>query len=110
MQFTQVSLSLFGVYATWVLFGRSGTGQLFAAARKLGVLPNSILPVKTSFTGIPPIDGMFVTLNSFFWPMIDGSYPTGSLHNFQFAGQAFAYWCLIVLEGTRAGNKGSIAS
>ncbi|KAI4152269.1 MAG: hypothetical protein LQ340_003016 [Diploschistes diacapsis] len=110
LQFILINLSLFAVYAIWGLFGRNGAGELLNAFKENGNLPASNIPIKTVYTGIPQLDGLFVTLNTFFWQVIDGSAPTLSLQSFQFAGQVWGLWALIMLEGVRAGNKGRVNS
>ena len=106
LQFALVNLSLFGVYALWFLFLNNGSSDMLNTSKEAGYLPDTTLPLKVVYTGIPPIDSIFVILNAFFWPAGDGNNPTLSLLCFQFLGQFLAAWPLLVLDSLRAGNVG----
>lgn len=70
-----------------------------------GVYPFTKIVAKHEFTGIEGIDHLLRSLNVTFWPFIDGSFPSGSLQGFEFAGQYGAAWTLLFLESIREGNR-----
>ena len=110
VQFLLINISLFAIYAIWILFGANGTGQMLSTSKEAGLLPGSTIPYKPFYTGLPQFDSFMVTLNTFFWSIVDGSSPTLSLFTFQFGGQVIALYSLTVLEGVRAGNQSRINS
>ena len=110
IQLMLVGLSLFSIYGTWGLFGGNGTMEISADYKKAGMLPGTTVPFRSVYTGIPQFDGFLVTVNSFFWQVLDGSHPTYALHSFRFGGQVIALWSLVMLDGMRQGKKGRINS
>ena len=110
VQFLLVNISFSAVYTIWILFGANGTGQMLSTSKEAGLLPGSNVPYKSFYIGLPQFDSFMVTLNSFFWSIVDGNAPALSLFTFQFGGQVVALYSLTVLEGMRAGNRGRINS
>ncbi|KAF4544453.1 Atma protein [Lasiodiplodia theobromae] len=63
------------------------------------------VPLTREWTGIAALDRQFTVLLIFFWQLLDGRHPAGSLHAIHFFGQVGAYWTLMQLEAKREGNK-----
>lgn len=105
-------LSVLGLYTTWYLFLNNGGYDIMVRVRDFGphVLPGTHAPLKTSFTGIKKVDYQLGVLGLYFWQMVDGSRPDGSLLCFHFAGQFAACWGLLMIEGRRYGNRGKLVS
>ena len=73
-------------------------------------LPGTTASLKTSYTGIKSLDYQLTVLTLFFWQLIDGSHPNGSLLCFHFAGQIAAGLGLFVIEALRSGNRNRLIS
>jgi hypothetical protein len=99
-------LSAFGFYVTYGLSFRNGTFTLIEKAVENLQLPNSDFALRTTFTGVGPIDRQLRVLLAFFWPVVSGDYPDVSLRTLRFAGQAGAAWLVCMMEGWRKGNHG----
>jgi hypothetical protein len=95
----------FGVYTILGLMQWNGTFKDMSTVGDTGVYPFTKVVAKHEFTGIEGIDHLLRSLNATFWPFIDGSFPSGSLQCFQFAGQCGATWTLLSLESIREGNS-----
>ena len=110
MKIAQLLLSAVGFYFTWYMWLNNGTADRMARIRDVGprILPGTTAPLRTSYTGIKPIDYQLTVLCLFFWELIDGSQPNASLLCFHFAGQLAAGWGLLMVEKLRSGNKGRI--
>ncbi|KAK0637819.1 Citreoviridin biosynthesis protein D [Lasiodiplodia hormozganensis] len=63
------------------------------------------VPLTREWTGVAALDRQFTVLLIFFWPLLDGRHPAGTLHAVHFFGQMGAYWTLMQLEAKREGNK-----
>lgn len=109
---TLLLLSLTGFWTTWGVGKRTGFLALIADRLKANVklLPAAEKPLKTTFTGIPPVDQLLRRLTVFLWPAIDGTWPGLSLVAFEFSGQFSGAWMVAGLEGLRVGNRGNILS
>ncbi|KAH8689516.1 hypothetical protein BGW36DRAFT_390989 [Talaromyces proteolyticus] len=108
-----LALFLFSAYAGFAIFAfsdRNGTLKLVEHFGTSKVLPGSGEPLKTSFTGIEPIDRLLATLTVFFIPVVDGSNPSLLLHSVNFTGAFGSAWVLVVLEAWRKGNSGKLFS
>jgi len=107
-------LSGIGFYTTWYLLYNNGTAAHMSHIRDTGprLLPGTQGPLKTSygFSAIPRIDYQLTVLTLFFWEMVDGSRPDGSLYCYYFAGQVFAGWALLMVESLRRGNRWRVVS
>ena len=79
-------------------------------AEKTPLLPGTEAPLKQIYTGVGFVDKQLTILTLFFWEIVDGSLPVASLQAFQFAGQIGAAWGLIMIEGTRRGNRWRLVS
>ena len=112
---TQVALALLsaaGYYGTWYLLLNNGTTDYMAHIRDVGprLLPGTKEPVRTVYTGVPAIDYQLTVLALFFWENVDGSNPAASLFCFYFATQVACGWGLLMIEGLRYGNRGTLIS
>jgi hypothetical protein len=103
-------LSAFGFYVTYGLSFRNGTFALIEKAAEKFQLPNSNFALRTTFTGVGPIDNQLRVLLSFFWPVVNGDYPDVSLRCLRFAGSAGAAWLIVMMEALRRGNQGTAIS
>ncbi|MCJ1300475.1 hypothetical protein MMC08_003272 [Hypocenomyce scalaris] len=105
-------LSIAGFYGTWVLLMNNGTAEQMAHIRDHGPhwLPGTKEPPRRLYIGIAPIDYQLTILAVFFWKVVDGSMPNGSLLAFHLAGQFGAAWTIVVLEGLRKGHRGRVIS
>lgn len=99
---------VFGVYSTWYLFLNNGTAdqvnEVLAAKPPLLLGTNELL--KTTFTGIKPIDDQLAMLAVIFYPVLDGSLPHASLFGFMFGGQFAAVYILMLIESVRSIHRG----
>lgn len=107
-----VFLSAAGYYATWYILLNNGTTDYMAHIRDVGprLLPGTKEPVRTVYTGIPAIDYQMTVLALFFWEIVDGSNPAGSLFCFHFATQIACGWGLVMIESLRHGNRWTLIS
>ena len=99
---------LFGVYSTWYLFLNNGTADQVdkVLASKPALLPGTNELLKTTFTGIKPIDNQLAMLAVVFYPVLDGSLPQASLFGFMFGGQFAAVYILMLIESVRSSHQG----
>lgn len=107
-----ILLWVLALYSIWYLLLHNQTGDLMSRIRDFGprLLPNTKAPLKTSYTGIPPVDYQLTVLTLFFWEIVDGYPPQASLQAFHFFGQFLAAICLLMIEGYRRGNRGKLIS
>lgn len=105
-------LSALGLYTTWYFLLNNGGSDIIVRVRDLDppILPGTHAPLKTSYIGIKKVDYQLSVLGLYFWEMVDGSSPNGSLLCFHFAGQFAACWGLLMIEGRRYGNRGKLVS
>ena len=103
-------LSAAGYYTTWYFLSNNGTANHLAYTRKLQLLPGTEEPVRTVYTGVPAIDDQLTVLTLFFWEIVNGSNPSASLFCFYFATQVACGWGLLVMEGSRHGNRWNLVS
>ncbi|KAI4212382.1 MAG: hypothetical protein LQ351_004952 [Letrouitia transgressa] len=105
-------LSFAGFWGTWGIGFRTGFLKLIkerlTADNKL--LPSAEVPLKLTYTWIPPVDALIRRLNVFLWPAIDGRWPGLSLVAWEFSGQFSATWMIAGLEGLRYGNRGKLVT
>jgi hypothetical protein len=97
------SLGVFGYVGLHVFAASNGLFELIPAAIENGVHAHK-------FTGLQGVDDLFNFFVAFFWPCVDGNHPGISLLSIVFAGQMFAGWALIIMEGYRPGNAGRAIS
>ncbi len=109
---TLLVLSGLGFYFTWYSVYKNGTVDRMSDIRDNGprILQGTNEPIKTYYSGITAIDDYLGVLDVFFWEMVDGSFPAGSLFCFHFAGQVLAGWPLLMIESMRNGNKWRVIS
>ena len=90
----------------------NGTAEQMANVRDYGPhwLPGTKQQLGRVYTGVGPVDYQLAVLAVFFWELVDGSMPNGSLQAFHLAGQFGAAWTIVVIEGLRKGNRGRIVS
>ncbi|CAI4214124.1 unnamed protein product [Parascedosporium putredinis] len=105
-----LGLSALGYTSIIGLTARNGWGERFNEynERAVAVLPDTEIPARTHFTGVPGVDHIFVQAVKFFYPCVVGQLPALPLFSLYFAGQVIALHSLLVLEGLRLGNKGTI--
>jgi hypothetical protein len=105
-----VAISAFGYFSIIGLTARNGWGDKFNAytSREIAVLPDTDIPARTHFTGVAGLDYVLVQLVKFFYPCVTGQLPALPFFSIYFAGQAIALHSILMLEGLRKGNKGTI--
>lgn len=105
-------LAVIGVLGTFKLAKDNGFIDLLNAslASARPTLPDSILPLRTRWTGIAAIDKQAATFVSFFWACLDGKTPALSLQAVHFMGQGTALWVLLLVESFRVGNAWRLVS
>ncbi|ODH40897.1 hypothetical protein ACO22_01496 [Paracoccidioides brasiliensis] len=96
---------IFAIYAIAIFGQQNGFLGMLDQNVENGTLPETDERLRTTFTGVHAVDHLLTTLVSFFWPVVDGSSPSLSLHGLNFAGALGALWVLILLESFRPGNK-----
>ena len=74
------------------------------------LMPGGQHPLKTSYTGVFPVDFQLIGMTIVFWQVLDGSHPEASLFFFYFGGQLIACWGLLYIEGVRNANRGKFVS
>jgi hypothetical protein len=113
MTFSKVALLLlcgWGFFATLIFSSKNGLFITLEEIKKLGLLPYTSAGIRTKYTGVKALDDHLSMLVTFFWTVIDGTYPDVSLHSVDFLGQGAAAWVVCVVEGSRSGNKGKLVS
>ncbi|KAL8661200.1 MAG: hypothetical protein Q9202_005802 [Teloschistes flavicans] len=108
-----VSLLLTSVLATGGTLTtviRSGFFKLLKAALAAHpvVLPVVNVPVKHTYTGLPPVDGFIRAFHVLIYPAIDGTWPGLCLSAWEFSGMFSVTWMLAGLEGLRAATSTTI--
>ncbi|OAQ59316.1 hypothetical protein VFPPC_10379 [Pochonia chlamydosporia 170] len=105
-------LGLLGTVVTWGRTVADGSLALVQEALHAPggrhLLPGSDSTLRSSFTGIWPLDYLFRTLVVFFWEAVDGSHPATTTAGIYFVGQLFPIIAAIYLDGLRAGNGPSL--
>ncbi|PSN74963.1 hypothetical protein BS50DRAFT_671235 [Corynespora cassiicola Philippines] len=69
------------------------------------LLPETGIPMRSKFTGIPALDEWLANLLVVFWPVGSGQNPALSTFVVYMAGQCLATHTLVVIEGIRGGNR-----
>jgi len=69
-----------------------------------------MVPLVKTYTGVGPIDRQVTVLVSFFAPVVDSKNGALSLASVFGLGQFGAAWTLMMMEGSRQGNKGRVVS
>ncbi|KAI4193941.1 MAG: hypothetical protein LQ350_008062 [Teloschistes chrysophthalmus] len=110
-----VSLILISVIATSgtaLTVFRSGFGKLLKTALSAHPprLPVVDVPVKHTYTGLPPVDGFIRAFHVLIYPAIDGTWPGLCMSAWEFSGMFSVTWIVASLEGLRAGNRGKLIS
>jgi len=103
-------LSLAGYYSLWRVGTQNGTFghiQRVLVQAQNAKLPGTEFPLIRHYTGIAPVDRQLVILVTFFAHAVDGSSAGFSSWGMTQFGAA---WCVMVMEGLRAGNKGKLIS
>ncbi len=103
---------VFGVYSTWYLFLNNGTVDQVnvVLAAKPPLLPGTSELLRTTFTGIKPIDDQLAMLAVIFYPVLDGSLPQASLFGLMFGGQFAAVYILMLIESARNSHRGKFVT
>ena len=99
-----------GVYLTLILAIQNGTIGTIQGIQNGGYLPQTEKPLRRFYTGTSPIDHQLSSLAIFFWPIADAHLPTLTLFWVNFSGELVMSWTLIMIEGMRKGNRGSLIS
>jgi hypothetical protein len=73
-------------------------------------LPGTTDLILRTYTGIGPIDRQLTTLVTFFSPVLHSGNGALVLFSIFGLGQFSAAWLLMMLEGLRQGNKGTLVS
>lgn len=80
-------------------------------AKSQKYIPGAPMPLRTVFTGVPALDGHLLALVCFFSSFMDGEKSVASsVASWYLMVQFCLAWMLLVLEGMRRGNRGSILS
>lgn len=102
-----LAISAFGYYSILGLIERNGWGDAIRAAMEEGTLPDGE-PIRTHYTGVAGLDEFLAVLVRFFYSCTTGERPALSAFTVYFAGQIVPLYGVVVLEGLRPGNKGTI--
>ena len=105
---TFLLLFLFALYTTWGLVSQNRTVALMEANRAKGphLLPHTAAALRRHYTGLAPVDYQLAVLALFFWELVDGSHPSGSLLCVYFAGQITTAMILLMVQGVEAWEEG----
>lgn len=103
-------LSAFVFYAIFYFAEINGLHGLAVKSITSRTLPGANEPLRTDYTGIEILDRLLTVLTVFFWPAVDGSNPSLTLHSIAFAGTFGSAWILVVLEAWRQGNSWSLTA
>ena len=103
---------IYAAYGTWYLFFNNGAREHVHAVLSASpsLLPGTVEPVKTVYTGIKAVDDQITLLAVVFWEAVDGSMPDLSLFCFSFGGQFAGTYILMLVESARQGNRGRLIS
>ena len=74
----------------------------------LRLLPGSLEPSPTRFTGIESLDFVLVDFIRFFWAIISVDHPSLTIFSLYMTGQVLGLNVLMAIEGVRAGNAGTL--
>ncbi|KAB5540309.1 hypothetical protein GE09DRAFT_253672 [Coniochaeta sp. 2T2.1] len=102
---------LLGLTAIYAHAHRIGYGDALLRIREKGPpysFPGSTTaePIRTWYTGIPPLDWALTLATIMFYPITDGSAPQLSVYGFHFAGQFLGVLAVVGVEALRRGNRG----
>jgi hypothetical protein len=92
------------IFAIFWFAENNGLRALAKQCLENETLPGTKEMLRTKYTGIQAIDHLLSILATFFWPALDGSNPSLTLHSIMFAGAFGSAWVLVVLESWRKGN------
>lgn len=92
------ALSIVGILGLHYLGNNDGLFPLLEDMGKAGVYP-------VNFTSIQSVKDLSTTLLGFFYPAVDGTHPALSLACYFLFGQLFTGWAVLMVEGSRAGNR-----
>lgn len=103
---------IFGLNSMYGLVYRNGYYDALIHIRDYGphVLPGSQNLILTRFTLIRPLDKLLTLAGVMFASITDGATPQLSLYAFHFAGQLVPVFTVMMIEGKRRGNQGSVLS
>lgn len=105
---TLLAVSAFGFFSILVLFDSNGGAQMIRDSVEPGsTLPDTGEPLRSVYTGIRALDEFLRILVRFFYTCASGESPPLSVFTVYFAGQVLALHAVLVIEGLRAGNKGT---
>ncbi|KAB5576341.1 hypothetical protein GE09DRAFT_620878 [Coniochaeta sp. 2T2.1] len=104
---------LLGLTSIYVHAHRIGYGDALLRIREKGppyYFPSASTaeqPIRTWYTGIPPLDRVLTLATIMFYPITDGSAPQLSVYGFHFAGQFLGVLAVVGVEALRRGNRGN---
>jgi hypothetical protein len=108
------SCAIVGGYGTMFMGTKNGffdAATTTAGRPKDPYIPGGVHPLKTTFTGVAPIDSQLQILVGFFSYIIDGERTWGVTASYWYLILQFLPACLLLfLEGSRKGNAGRIVS
>ena len=110
-----LACAAFGGYGTFGAGFQNGMFDTITKASEGGaakmVFPGGPTPYRTSYTGIAAVDDHLVTLVAFFTFIIDAPQTYDITLSYVYLMAHFwAGMCLLLLEGTRNGNRGKVVS
>lgn len=106
----KLALAALAPLGFYTLHGLSDANGLFDTMTKgveARVLPDGSTPFPS---WVPDNPGIVGGLLGFFWPVVSGESAKATLLGLAFAGGSVATWAVMMVEGWRLGNKGSVAS
>ena len=104
-QAIQLTLVILSTYMTWYLAFQNGTAAQIAGFQSLDFLPGTEVPIRRTFTGVDAVDKYLTFMNCVGWLIVGGNSPGISLHAYLFGGQFAAAYGLLIIEGSRSGNR-----
>lgn len=104
-------ISVFGLYAVASFFTHSGLAAAFTESRAQDgptmrrLLPDGATPVRTSYTGLPPLDAYLANLQYIFVPVVDGSSWELSLLGWHWGNLLLVLFTVMLGESLRTGRR-----
>ena len=103
-----LAISAFGYFSIFALSSKNGWSDMLEAAIEVdGTLPDTGEPLRTHYTGLVTLDAVLTVLVRFFYSCVTLERPALSAFTIYFGGQVLAAHTVLVIEGLRAGNKGT---
>lgn len=94
------------IFGTHILMLENGLIDRMRAAIESKRIPETEYALKTSWTGITPVDDFLSLMVCFFAAVDWRTHLPLFVQGLHFLGQLAAIWMLVIVEGLRSGNAG----